>query len=310
MKKNKKLGFTLIEIVTVILISSIISLSLYQMLKQSSKTVAAVVRIIDTDLPIMPFYNQLELDITGMFAPESSIESYVQKLKKVEENSKENNETKEESTNSVKTDIDQKNKKDVNIKPVPEVKEENKEFIKNIFYIKTNPGFIFSFITTAGIQTLEFDGSLKPTTFVRRVAYTLETDEKIPNTFKIIYKCDSSSSLLNIENIQSPNFTPSYELISGIKDLKIRFTVFEFKQKEDDENQGNKDQKNVKLTEWQEEDIFQKYQTLIPAYILFKGTLVEPNGVEHPFEFEFKVPAYSPYRKNTPNVQFKSLLKN
>lgn len=301
---NKNYGFTLIEIVIVLMIISLISFSLYQMLNQASKTVARSNQIIDTDLPIIPLYNQLELDITGMFAPQATAIAYLEKLKPEKKGS--SDDKKEKSSSDDKGDKEDKGSLDNKLE---ENKENKKEHIKDIFYVKANESgnITLSFITTTGIKRLDTDGSLKPSSFIYRVAYILQKDPQKPDTFEIIYKCDSESKLLDVKNILDSKFEPTYRVMSGIKDLKIKFTLYEFKEveKKDTDNKVNKTEQpekkeptNITLSEWQEEENFKKYKALIPAYISFEGTFLEANNrknIEHKFNFEFKVPAYIAY---------------
>ncbi len=306
---NKKSGFSFIEISIVILISSLIFLSLYQMVNYASNSVRQINNTINRDAPIIPFYNQLELDITGMFVPQSTAAFYSDKFKpkKVDNRSNSNSDNKTDNKLDNKSDVQNQDTKNSENK-----EKEDKKVIKDIFYIKiTDSGdLVLSFITTAGIKTLESDGSLKPSSFMYRVAYILQKDPKRPNTHKIIYRCDSDTQLLDVKNILDSKFQPSYELISGIKNLKIKFTVYEFVEVESDDkdNKDNKakvsakkESKNIVLSEWSEEENFKKYKALIPAYLSLEGVFIQPNmrknnkEIEYAFNFEFKVPSYAPY---------------
>lgn len=288
MIKNKNLGFTIIEVMIAISIASLISLTLYQMLTQASKSVTRINLLIDSDLPILPFYNQLELDITGMFSPKSTVNFYIEKFKEKKEENKEKEKKVEENKEN--------NKK--NNKEEDKEKEKNKkDFIKDIFYLKTldSGDLIISFITTSGIKYLDFDGSLKPSSFIYRVAYILRKNIKEPNTFELIYKCDDSSKLLDVKDILDTKFENSYKLISRIKDLKIKLIIYEFVKSESDKEDKKNEPKNITLTNWQEEEIFKKYKALIPAYVSFQGIILTNNNIENQFNFEFKVPSYTAY---------------
>ena len=76
-----KQGYTVVEVVLAIFLASLISLSLFQLLKQVRRGVKRIVNIIEVDTPLMSFYNQVEKDVTGMFAPFSSMQAYAQKDK-------------------------------------------------------------------------------------------------------------------------------------------------------------------------------------------------------------------------------------
>jgi len=65
-----KQGFSLIEIMVALLITSLMSISLYQLVRTSGNAVERIRTIIDVDQPLMIFYKQLERDMTGIFVPQ------------------------------------------------------------------------------------------------------------------------------------------------------------------------------------------------------------------------------------------------
>ncbi len=276
-----KSGFSLLELVLALFMASLVSLSLFQLLTNVSKSVKRITNVIEVDLPSMAFYNQVEKDVLAMFTPRSSLMMYAEK------------EEKEQAEKKQK--LAEKALK----------QEEKKQKIKGITPVFSMEGkkdsFFWSFITSGAIAMLDADGSLLPMPSTRRVAYVLVPDPARPGTMRLMYRF--SSKELSAEALKKSDFSPSYELVSGIKNLEIEVTLIEFAQKEEQDKKGAgegspKDEKKgttVVIKEWREEEMWQKYKSLIPAYIKLKGTIADPAGIEYPFEFLFKVIAYNPW---------------
>ncbi len=281
-------GFTVIEVVMAVFLASLVSLSLFQLLRVSGRGVRGINKIIEVDLPLSGFYDQVEKDVTGMFAPFSSIQKFAKKDLEAKK---------------------QKNfpfKRDEKEKP-PEIKFDMQP-IENVFELDVKGDqFYWSFITTGGLQVLEADGSITPTPFVRRVAYVLEPDPQRPEVQRLMYRF--SGAKLDAP-LKSSSFSPSYELISGITKLSIELTLMQVEEKEapkegkeEEKNQKAKEpeatakatKRTVSLKDWKTDEIWDKYKTLIPAYVKLSGTRVDIFGAEYPFEIVCKVYAYGPY---------------
>jgi prepilin-type N-terminal cleavage/methylation domain-containing protein len=283
-----KRGFSLIELVVALLISSLLTLSLFQLLQQTRKAVRRITNVIAIDEPFIALYNQLEKDITGMFAPNSSVEAYREKDKKEKAEKDEKKAEKKEEKSQEK----------------PEPKKELKP-IKDVFVLDAKKEQIFwSFITTGGLQVLDSEGTIVPQPALKRVVYMLEKDPQRPDVYRFMYRFSALN--LDLNAFKGADFTPSYELISGIKRLEIELTLFEIPEKTEAAPPGKKEQpapekkqplKPATVKEWQEEEIWKKYKTLIPAYVKIKGDIADATGVEYPFEFMFKVYAYRPYKQ-------------
>ena len=284
-------GFTIIEVVIAIFLASLISLSLFQLLNQVRRAVKRITNVIDVDMPLIGFYNQVEKDVTGMFAPFSSMEVFINKDKEA---------AKQKEREKIPFMPD---KKDAPLVSKP---------IENVFELEVKgTSFFWSFITTGGIQVLDAEGNVAPVPFVRRVAYVLESDPQQEGLYRLMYRFSGTN--LELKDFQSADFTPSYELVNGIKQLGIEVTVLQVVEKEvkpDDKKGDKKDAKKeapkkpqkevistrtVTIKEWKPEEIWEKYKTLIPAYVKLSGTRVDVSGIEYPFEIVNKVYAYSPY---------------
>jgi len=283
-----KKGFTLIEVVIAIMLASLISLSLFRLLNQTRRAVTRITNVIDVDMPLIGFASQLEKDVTGMFAPQSSIEAFAKKDKE---------KTREEEKKKVPFYAD----KEKEPEPLPS------KPIEHVFELDAKKGtFFWSFITTGGIQVLDSEGNITPVPFVRRVAYLLEKDPQRPDLYRMMYRFSGTD--LELASFKSAKFKPSYELMGSIKQLSIELTVKEVVQKEPQE-EPKKDQKkpekpvekpliplrSIALKEWKPDEIWDKYKTLIPAYVKLSGIRLDATGAEYPFEMVHKVYAYSPY---------------
>jgi hypothetical protein len=286
-------GFTVIEVVLTLFLASLISLSLFQLLKQVRRGVKRIVNVIEVDTPLLGFYNQIEKDVTGMFAPFSSIEAYAQKDKAAAK---------------------EKERKKI---PFASLKEEplalSSKPIEHVFELDlSQEAFFWSFITTGAIQVLDASGEVTPVPFVRRVAYLLESDPERQGQFRLMYRF--SGTQLEVSPLRDRNFKPSYELISGIKRLTIELSLLEVAEKESPTKQAGAlegmqqndtgEHKSVQtvvpshtitVKEWRSDEIWSKYKTLIPAYVKLSGVRADATGVEYPFVIVSKVYAYSPY---------------
>ena len=280
-----KKGFSLLELVLALFMASLLSLSLFQLIKNVRGRLNDITNVIEVDVPFMSFYSQIEKDVLAMFTPRSSLLMHVEKSQAPPE----------------------KEQKQGDKEPAP--KPEQKPKAKGITPVFSLEGkkdsFFWSFITSGGVAMLESTGSLSPMPLTRRVAYVLLPDPQRPGTMRLMYRF--SSKELSVDAFKKSDFSPSYELISGIKDLEIECTLIEYVEKstQEGEEEGKQPDQQAKkgitvIKEWNEEEIWEKYKSLIPAYVKLKGTVADPSGIEYPFEFLFKVVAYNPYKPKEP----------
>ncbi|MBA2306780.1 hypothetical protein H0W26_01445, partial [Candidatus Dependentiae bacterium] len=150
----------------------------------------------------------------------------------------------------------------------------------------------WSFITTGGIQQLDAKGAIEPSPFVRRIAYVLEPDPQRPPLRRIMYRY--SKDKLQANELQGAAFSPSYELLAGIKHIEFEFTLIEIVEKKEGAPPQAAPTTSV-MKEWNEGEIWKKFKVLIPAYVKISGIVVDAVGREYPFELLMKVPAYARY---------------
>ncbi len=257
-----KSGFSLIELVVAVFMAAMVSLSLFQLLSQTRKTVSRINSVIDADLPFMAFCTQLEKDVTGMFAPQSSIRAFAAQEKKPEKE-----EGKEE-------------------KPPAKKEPEKEKAVENVFYLDTQKDqFFWSFITTGALQVLEADGTVQLLPSMYRVAYLLEKDPQRPEVSRLMYRF--SAQKLEVNDMKAQDFYPSYEILTGIKQFELELTLFESVPQSEEKEQRRP--KPARIKEWNAQEIWQKYKSLIPAFVTCRGTIVDKGGREYPFESMLKV---------------------
>lgn len=288
-----KPGFSLLEISIVLMISAIMSLSLYQILKQTKKGVLVINEIIDTNIPLTALYNQLEKDITGAFIPKSTEEFYIKKESKSIDNLTENKENKN-SKEALKGIPGQEPEK-------TETKENRSKHIEKIFFVGyKNQELFWSFITTNSIARLGIDQAKKvvtePKASIARVAYSLKKDPNKEGLFNLFYKysIDNLEDNLDLETIQADSFEPSYKIVSNIKKFDLAFTVYNLVEVTEKDVEKNKEKSKAEPIKenWEESSIFDKYKALIPAYVAIMGSVQDSEGAEHDFRYDFEVYGY------------------
>jgi prepilin-type N-terminal cleavage/methylation domain-containing protein len=272
----KKRGFSLIELSIVTIISSILIVGIYNIIKQVKITTISIIDIIDADTNYIAFYNQIFKDISSIIVPDSSKQFY----KEIDKNE-----------NNKKNNITDNNK---------DKETQNKEkakVIKDIFYISKDESenIFLSFITTGGFKPIDKDGNIDlKRSLIKRVAYIFKKRGKIIDIF---YKETDSSLELNF--IRSEN-VKEYKLGENFKDINFSFMIFEYTDKKIDKNKL----KQNPISKWDEDSIYKKYKILVPAYISIEGSIVNKlEKKQYEFKLNFKVYAYNRYDQ-------KELIKN
>lgn len=305
-----KSGFTIIELIVAVLIASLMAMSLFQLLTQTRRSVRRMSAVMEVDPQIIAFYNQLTKDVMGMFAPQSSIRAYQEKDEK---------EKKEKEAAEQKPQLKSGNNQQKQEAPPAQEQKVKRRSIEQVFYLDAQKDrFFWSFITSGGIHELESDGTFKPVSTMKRVAYLLEKDPQRPTVYRLMYRFNTDTA--ELAPIRAADFYPSYELISGITHLEMELTVFEVEKEEQKEGEGaaKKMQKNeeakpskekrekkrqsASLKEWNEAIVWQTYRTLIPAYLRLSGAVADRTGREYPFEFMIPVVSYRPIMQKEKNV--------
>ncbi len=258
----KKKGFSLIEVVVALLISSMLLVALYQMFRQVQRSVISINNVIDIDTPLITMYDRFQSDIDGMIVPSS----YKAELKALQE-------------------------KEKKASPASTSKK-----LEHVFdYSLSDKKMKLTFLTTGGIKLIDTstDSSgksspivaLKP--YIRRVYYALEPDAQNPGTYTLLWGQSegSSGSLDDIAALKK------FELAWGIKELSMSFAVYDVPESSDT---AKGKPTLVTLTTFNAKEVFEKYKTYVPAFITIKGVVSDQRSVrQQDFAFEFSVPAYT-----------------
>lgn len=288
-------GFSLIEIVIAFAIASVLSISLYQLLKQTTRIVGTINNSVDVGEDLMSFYPQIEKDISAMAIPISSAryydELFNEELK--QQNNQKSSESQKDQNNLQNTNAQNSGSQNANLQNSDQknkdLEEKKKNIIQDVFFLENKKdSFLLSFITTGGLS--EFDvkngfAELKVGPTLKRVAYELtkETD----GTSILKYRISRTS--LDISSIRKTG-GEEYILLSGVKNFSITLTVFE---PIDSNNKQKTKAQNQSLEQW-DEDMIKKYKSLVPAYIEFRGQIDKDNQVTD-FDYKFKIYSYKQF---------------
>lgn len=289
-------GFTLIEITIALLISSMLTLLLYQSFSQAQRSARNSSSVLDAVVMMPIVYNQLEKDFSTIFVPERVFKDLEEKSKK-----------KDGSPQAGMQAAPQVNGADTDKK--------KKEPFKDIFVgaVKEKKLELMSFIST---HSLALYDTVVP--HAVRVVYRLVPLIDNPTLFSLVRqettKLDMPLAKFKEDKVRE------YDLMRGVKDFKVEFLVPE-KEKESDfakaefilskvegtdrESDIGKEQKKEKkpktppkyitLETWAAEGAEgdKKTEYLIPAYINVSGVFVDPiTERDYPFEWKFSVPVF------------------
>lgn len=302
---HQRQGFSLIELIVAVMIAGMMAMSLFQLITQTRKVASRIVNVIEVDQHFMGFYNQLQKDVMGMFAPASSIQALRDKDEKAqkEKAQQQRQGPDERKPNATGDKREQKPEQPGGSLPT------NRKPVEGVFVLDAHQDrFFWSFITTGGLAFLESDGKPQLLPHSRRVAYVLEKDPQRPGTYRLMYRINNAK--LDLADIKAAHYYPSFELMSGITKFEIELTVFEVEkkdaqkdaavQKKGSEEIAGKSKPAPKpqpavVKEWNEAEIWEKYKTLVPAFVSIRGAVADRTGREYPFECLMKVTAYNPY---------------
>lgn len=282
-------GFTILEVVFGLLISSMIALILFQSLTQTNGILGRVTALTSLERRVMLLQQQFEVDFSGIFAPQLA---------------ERDDEDEEEKGAKEKEEPKKEEKKD------GELQEEQLTGFKTFTFESDERGFIkiLSFVTTNPLNVYQ-----QPSPRAVRVAYRVVSDPE--NEGKLLLIRQESAEELSLKNFeQATNKATikagqvpirSYEIARNIENIKIEFFVEKRQkpepEKKQDESEKIADKKDAKkeeekprvyftLDEWKRlsEDEKKKYETPeLPAYCTLKLFLNDDRKKTHSFEFLF-----------------------
>lgn len=199
-----KPGYTLLELTIGIFLASLLAISLFQSVRNTTTSVEIADDLMDLDMRIAIFHNQFAKDTIGIFVPEKFEQTPAEQEKSAP--------SKPGQTASLPVE-----------KPVAE--QAPQKFPDKLFYAINEEGQLseFTFITTnpATIYEKGLKVVVKPR--MVRVMYRLEQDKRHENAFTI-YRQEIES--LEIGGLEKKAATPirSYPILHNIKKLTLEFS--------------------------------------------------------------------------------------
>jgi len=215
-------GFTLIELVIAVAISSVIGLLLFRVLNQSDRLLTKVNSIVATNMNIVAFYDRFEKDICGAFIP---VIGDLDRAKKVLAKHESDVRTREVEQG----EGGEEGKKEAPKEPIKPVTLRSIQ-VKNpfIYEQKGNSLSRFSCVTSNPLQVYK---QVKPR--IARVVYTLQPDPSRPKTYKLLRKESIKLDLGAEKTIRA------FTLLHNVRSLRLEFLAVEPEKKEkpDEEKQ-------------------------------------------------------------------------
>ena len=210
-----KSGFTLIELVVAITISSIIGILLFNVLNQSSRLLTRVDSIVTSDISIVTFYDRFEKDVMGAFIPVIGDLNRAKKVLEKHEGETRAHEIKKQEAKE--GEAQSKSLDPVTLKKI----QVQKPFV----YEKKDKNLaLFSFITCNPLQVYK---QIKPR--IARVFYTLKPVPGEPQTYQLLRK-ESNQLGFDVDK-DARNFV----LLRNIRSLQLTFLAVEHKKEKKSE---------------------------------------------------------------------------
>ncbi len=253
-------GFTLLELMVVISLTGILSVALYSIFKESSKSVISINNRIDGDEALLLLYNQLDKDISAACIPALAL----QQLAELE------NKDKNKNTEQIKTE-----------------QKDAKKTIKKVFFGKTTNN-LFTTLTFISTHSLSNYNATKPK--LARVTYKLIPEDNFSTEKPSYTFLREEASDLIMQETDKPK--KSYELIDRVKDLKIFFISLKEDRKAKKEESQKTEPKKEFSTEknWSSDDLAPKNYIFLPGYVRLEGERWDKKYKNTiPFVFEYKI---------------------
>lgn len=253
----KKFGFTLIELIISMAISSMMIIILFTSFFQVNKTVQSVDTMISIDSRAVVLQNQFEMDISGAFVPDIT-------------------EIKEKKTEPLTKTTKEKAAAEKEIAEKKEQEQKPKKLEKAFYSINQNK--ILKELTFITCNPLQIYGQTKPR--MARVTYRLKEDKQIKGSYSL-FRQESAQIIYGAEKN-----VIEYEVVNNIKELLISYFIIP--------DEKGKEAKPV--NEWKsDESKKQEKETTpkIPQYVTVKVNFWDNDRHLKDQLFEFKYMIYS-----------------
>lgn len=260
---NAQAGFSILELIIALSITSVLLLSIFGVIRQIQRAVRQVSTTIEKGTVASTFADQIERDVLGMFSPDI---------------------------------LQQELKKPSSTTQNTQIKEQLKKWEPIYSVQKSDKGLLWSFITTGGLETVTAQGQILTQPLVRRVLYKLEPQQDSRQVFRLLYGYAVDD--LDFNKLMSKPSEQLYELARNLTDVTLEQTVLEVAKpkpagKESVAQDKPQPPKPVTLPTWNADEVREKYKTAIPAFVKLSGKLTSTlAGQQTPFIFEFAVPGY------------------
>ncbi len=308
MHKNHQ-GFTLIELVIAIALSSIVALALYTGFWQTRRTVTNLLNIINDDMSLAVIYHQLERDLMGAFIPDQGMPQ----KKEPAQAELQQTETKEAAEKKEEPKAKAAEQKKLAEKKAAEQKEQ-RPLIKKVFYATGTPLLQqLTFISHNPLTVYTDPRQATGTVRLVRIMYTLEPDKETPGTYRL-YRQESTE--LEAQKFADTKKIRRYELARNIQRISLSYIYEEAE--EPPKKQAAQAEKAVekipaqqkppekpkpkrflKANVWSTDERIEKNeQILLPSFI---EVLMQPAGLAEPMRFVFALPVIS-YQRPEPSA--------
>ncbi|OGB96853.1 hypothetical protein A3F06_00570 [candidate division TM6 bacterium RIFCSPHIGHO2_12_FULL_36_22] len=260
-KKNNKPGFTLIEMMIAIVITSILGGILLNIYLQTQRSVSRINETIDLDFEDSIIYNQLEKDISGIFVPQVFVDDRTSESNKPQQPS---------ATQQAEGSQPQAEQP----KPAQPPKPKKKLARVKDALISSNDGKSMKSLTFITNNPLQVYGESKPR--MVRVEYYLEPDTN--NKHLKLFRRESIEIEMDAFKEANPR---AYQIADSIKQFSLEFLAAKQpKQKQGEKNEkekkkdGEEERKEVPelvpFAEWNDSILKENkelYQDLLPVFI-------------------------------------------
>ncbi len=204
-------GFSLIELVIALLISSILAVVLFGILNQTSSSLVSIESIVSSDITIASFYDRLERDVTGAFVPpigdpDLADKAFTQQLKQAEEQEQKQQEQQQDQKNknviAQKKLVKSASLQDIQIKKAFVYEEKNKN-LAQFSFITCNPLAVYREAKPCIVRVVY---TLRPESGAK--TYTLERQESLKLGLKAALKARAYPLLRYIESLRLEFLAP------------------------------------------------------------------------------------------------------
>ncbi len=257
-------GFTLLEIIIAIALSSLIALVLYTTFWQTQKTVKGIQALVAADMTQASLYYQLERDIMGFFLPSRAI-------KKVPKHTT-------SLASPTQEILQDKEKQEVSSPPITHVLYSAQE--RDMLNLLT-------FISTSSLPVFVDPRQQESPIYAVRITYRLRKDP-YNNHLYILTRHESTDLTFKVSPEPQKMRASEYEIARNIRTVRITYWFKEH-------NKSNTSSKAYTAVHtWSvDEQLQRKQEPLFPEFMKFEITFSQ-DGKEYSTYFLYKIPVMAP----------------